>query len=257
MEPDRADRPLWTTSFSLTFSLPATSEPPWPSRQVVGLAPLSGYAPSRVSVAARIASEVAIAGIMTASLRGSIDWARQQSSSIPDADRLFVSRKTDFPEIGTAIDDPGEGERACAGIMLMTLKMLMPECNAIVEMFVKKQGAKIANEVTKESRVISPDRTADETLKHILFSEQQGRAIELISMYKEAVGRAKNEDEFLMRLGLATRSDFFEALACESDPSRIADLKLWSKLAGALLAQPADNDLRRGASVVGDRPAPI
>lgn len=30
-----------------------------------------------------------------------------------------------------------------------------------------------------------------------------------------------------MRTGLATRADFIEALACESDSSRIEDLKLW------------------------------
>jgi hypothetical protein len=78
--------------------------------------------------------------------------------------------------------------------------MLMPECKAIMETFAKKRNPKTA---TKESRVISLHRAVDGTWKHRLF------------------------DEFLVRTGLATRADFIEALACESDSSCIADLKLW------------------------------
>ncbi len=160
-------------------------------------------------------------------IRAAIDRARAQSSSIPDVDRLFVSLKGDFPEIGIATDDSEEDERACSGLMLMTLKMLMPECKAIMETFAKKHGAKIANEATKESRVISLDRAVDQTLRHRLFNQQQRRAAELISLYKEAVAHVKDEGELLVRTGLATRAYFIETLACESDPSRIADLKLW------------------------------
>ena len=80
------------------------------------------------------------------------------------------------------------------------MKMLMPECKAIMETFAKKRNPKTA---TKESRLVSLRRAVDGTWKHSLF------------------------DEFLVRTGLATRADFIEALACESDSSRIADLKLW------------------------------
>jgi len=78
--------------------------------------------------------------------------------------------------------------------------MLMPECKAIMETLAKKRNPKTA---TKESRVISLHRAVDGTWKHRLF------------------------DEFLVRTGLATQADFIEALACESDSSCIADLKLW------------------------------
>ena len=60
-----------------------------------------------------------------------------------------------------------------------------------------------------------------------MFDEQQKRAAELITLYEESVAPTKDEDQFLVRTGLATRADFIEALACESDSSRIADLKLW------------------------------
>ncbi|MGA8058930.1 MAG: hypothetical protein WB999_11850, partial [Candidatus Binataceae bacterium] len=159
-------------------------------------------------------------------IRAAIDRVREQSSSIPDIDQLFVSLKSDFPEIGIATDDP-EGERACIGLMLMTLKMLMPECKAIMETFAKKRNPKIANAATKESRVISLYRAVDGTWKHKLFNEQQRRAAELIILYKESVAPTKDEDQLLVRTGLATRADFIEALACESDSSCIADLKLW------------------------------
>jgi hypothetical protein len=58
------------------------------------------------------------------------------------------------------------------------------------------------------------------------LDEQQKRAVELIVLYKKSVAPAKDED-LLVRTGLVTRADFIEALACESDASRIADLKLW------------------------------
>jgi hypothetical protein len=156
-------------------------------------------------------------------IRAAIDRVREQSSSIPDIDRLFVSLKSDFLEIGIATDDP-EGERACIALMLLALKMLMPECKAIMETFAKKRNPKTA---TKESRVISLHRAVDGTWKHRLFDEQQRRACELITLYKKSVAPTKDEDQVLVRTGLATRADFIEALACESDSSRIADLKLW------------------------------
>jgi hypothetical protein len=159
-------------------------------------------------------------------IRAAIDRVREQSSSIPDIDRLFVSLKSEFSEVGI-IDDP-EGERACIALMLLTLKMLMPECKAIMETFAKKRNSKTANAAaTKESRVISLQRTVDGTWKHRLPGEQQRRAAELIVLYKKSVAPTKDEDQILVRTGLATRSDFIEALACESDSSRIADLKLW------------------------------
>jgi hypothetical protein len=158
-------------------------------------------------------------------IRAAIDRVREQSSSIPDIDQLFVSLKSDFLEIGIATDDP-EGERACIALMLLALKMLMPECKAIMETFAKKRNSKTANATTKESRVISLHRAVDGTWKHRL-DEQQRRACELITLYKKSVAPTKDEDEFLVRTGLATRADFIEALACESDSSRIADLKLW------------------------------
>ena len=159
-------------------------------------------------------------------IRAAIDRVREQSSSIPDIDRLFLSLKNDFPEIGIAADDP-EGERACLGLMLMALKMLMPECKAIMETLAKKRNPKIANEATKESRVISLHRTVNGTWKRRLFNEQQRRAAELIILYKKSVAPAKDEDRPLVRTGLATRADLIEALACESDSSCLADLKLW------------------------------
>ena len=85
----------------------------------------------------------------------------------------------------------------------LILKMLMPECKAIMKTFAKKRNSKTANAATKESRVVSLRRAVDGTWKHRLC------------------------DEFLVRTGLATRADFIEALACESDSSRIDDLKLW------------------------------
>jgi len=71
-----------------------------------------------------------------------------------------------------------------------------------METFAKRRTSKTANAGTKESRLVSLRRAVDGTWKHSLF------------------------DEFLVRTGLATRADFIEALACESDSSRIADLKL-------------------------------
>jgi len=158
-------------------------------------------------------------------IRAAIDRVREQSSSIPDIDRLFVSLKSEFPESGIT-DDP-EGERACIALMLLTLKMLMPECKAIAETFAKKRNSKTANAATKESRVISLHRAVDGTWKHRLSDEQQRRAAELIILYNESVAPTKDEEQFLVRTGLATRADFIEALACESDSSCIADLKLW------------------------------
>jgi hypothetical protein len=154
-------------------------------------------------------------------IRAAIERVREQSSSIPDIDRLFVSLKSEFAEVGIS-DDP-EGERACIALMLLTLKMLMPECKAIMETFAKKRDPKTA---TKESRVISLHRAVDGTWKH-RFDEQQRRAAELIVLYKKYVAPTKDEDQVLVCTGLATRADFIEALACESDSSRIADLKLW------------------------------
>jgi hypothetical protein len=155
-------------------------------------------------------------------IRAAIDRVRERSSSIPDLDRLFVSLKSDFQEIGIVTDD-SEGERACIALMLLALKMLMPECKAIMETFAKKRDPKTA---TKESRVASLHRAVDGTWKHRL-DEQQRRAAELIVLYKKSVVPTKDEDQVLVRIGLATRADFIEALACESDSSRIADLKLW------------------------------
>src|SRR5215510_498271 len=71
-------------------------------------------------------------------IRTAIERAREQSSSIPDVERLFLSLKSDFPEIGISTGD-SEGERACIGLMLMTLKMLMPECKAIMEAYAARQ----------------------------------------------------------------------------------------------------------------------
>lgn len=159
-------------------------------------------------------------------IRAAIDRVREQSSSIPDIDQLFVSLKSGFPEIGI-VNDNAEGERACIALMLLTLKMLMPECKTIMETFAKKRNSKTANAAPKESRVISLHRAADRTWKHRLFDEQHKRAAELITLYEESVAPTKDEDQFLVRSGLATRADFIEALACESDSSRIADLKLW------------------------------
>jgi hypothetical protein len=159
-------------------------------------------------------------------IRAAIDRVREQSSSIPDLDQLFVSLKSGFPEMGIVSDDP-EGERACIALMLLTLKMLMPECKTIMETFAKKRNSKTANAAAKESRVISLHRTADRTWKHRLFDEQQKRAAELITLYEESVAPTKDEDQFLVRTGLATRADFIETLACEADSSRVANLKLW------------------------------
>ena len=158
-------------------------------------------------------------------IRAAIDRVRGQSSSIPDIDRLFISLRSEFQESGIT-DDP-EGERACIALMLLTLKMLMPECKAITETFAKKRNSKTANAATKESRVISLHRAVDGTWKHRLSDEQQRRAAELIILYNESVAPTKDEEQFLVRTGLATRADFIEALACESDSSCIADLKLW------------------------------
>jgi hypothetical protein len=155
-------------------------------------------------------------------IRAAIDRVREQSSSIPDIDRLFVSLKSDFQEIGIVSDDP-EGGRACIALMLLAMKMLMPECKAIMETLAKKRDPKTA---TKESRVISLHRAVDGTWKH-RFDEQQQRAAELIILYKKSVAPTKDDDQVLVRTGLATRADFIEALAFESDSSRIADLKLW------------------------------
>jgi len=159
-------------------------------------------------------------------VRAAIDRAREQSSSIPDIERLFLSLKNDFPEIGISTGD-SEGERACIGLMLMTLKMLMPECKAIMEAYAKKQDPRSAKAATKGSRVIPLYRAADGTWRQRLFDEQQRRAVELIDLYTENVAPTKEETQFLFRTGLATRADFIEALACESDSSCIADLRLW------------------------------
>ena len=93
--------------------------------------------------------------------------------------------------------------------------------------FAKKRNAKTANAATKESRIVSLRRAVDGTWKHRLFDEQQRRACELITLYKKSVALTKDEDQVLVRTGLARRADFIEALACESDSSRIDDLKLW------------------------------
>ena len=158
-------------------------------------------------------------------IRAAIDRVREQSSSIPDLDQLFVSLKSEFPE-HRITGDP-EGERACIALMLLTLKMLMPECKATMETFAKKRNSKSANAAPKGSRVISLQRAVDGTWKHRLSDEQQRRAAELIILYKKSVAPTKDEGQFLVRTGLATRADFIEALACESDSSRVADLKLW------------------------------
>lgn len=47
-------------------------------------------------------------------IRAAIERAREQSSSVPDVERLFLSLKNDFPEIGISTGD-SEGERACIG----------------------------------------------------------------------------------------------------------------------------------------------
>ena len=159
-------------------------------------------------------------------IRAAIERAREQSSSIPDVQPLFLSLKNDFPEIAIATGD-SEGERACIGLMLMTLKMLMPECKAIMEAYAKKQDPKTANAATKGSRVIPLYRAADGTWRQRLFDEQQRRAAELIDLYTENVTPTKEETQFLFRTGLATRADFIEALACEKDSSCSADLRLW------------------------------
>jgi|SRR5690348_6361581 hypothetical protein len=164
--------------------------------------------------------------IIETRIRAAIDRVRDQSASIPDINRLFISLKNDFPELGIATGDP-EDERACNGLMLMTLKMLMPECKAITETMAKKWNPKLANPATKDSRVISLYRGGDGTWKHRLFNEQKRRAAELISLYQEVVASTKDENQFLLRTGLATRADLLQALACESDPARIADLELW------------------------------
>ena len=99
-------------------------------------------------------------------IRAAIERAREQSSSIPDLQPLFLSLKNDFPEIAIATGD-SEGERACIGLMLMTLKMLMPECKAIMEAYAKKQDPKTANAATKGSRVIPLYRIPGESLRYI------------------------------------------------------------------------------------------
>jgi hypothetical protein len=159
-------------------------------------------------------------------IRAAIDRAREQSSSIPDIERLFVSLKSDFPEIGISNGD-SEGERARIGLMLMTLKMLMPECKAIMEAHAKKQDPKTANPAIEGSRVIPLYRVADGTWRQRLLNEQQRRAAELIDLYTDNVAPTKEETEFLFRTGLATRADFIEALACEKDSLCSADLQLW------------------------------
>jgi len=159
-------------------------------------------------------------------IRAAIDRAREQSSSIPDIERLFVSLKDDFPEIGISTGD-SEGERACIGLMLMTLKMLMPECKAIMEAYAKRQKPKTANTASKASRVIPLYRATDGTWRQRLVNEQQRRAAELIDLYTDNVAPTKEETEFLFRTGLARRADFIEALACEKDSSCSADLQLW------------------------------
>src|SRR5215469_18702513 len=133
-------------------------------------------------------------------IRAAIDRAREQSSSIPDVERLFLSLKSDFPEIGISSGD-SEGERACIGLMLMTLKMLMPECKAIMEAYAKKRDSKTAS---KGSRVIPLYRAADGTWRQRLFDEQQRRAAELIDLYTENAAPTKEETQFLFRTGLAT-----------------------------------------------------
>jgi hypothetical protein len=71
--------------------------------------------------------------------------------------------------------------------------------------FANKRNSKAANAATKESRVVSLRWAVDGIWRHRLC------------------------DEFLVRPGSATRADFIEALACESDSSRIDDLKLWQE----------------------------
>jgi hypothetical protein len=137
-----------------------------------------------------------------------IDRAREQPSSIPDVDRLFASLKSEFQQIGVVADDPEEGERVCVGLMFMTLKMLMPTCKAIMGTFASQNGQQTESWGG-------------------LFEEQQRRAAELVGLYNEAIAHAKDEHEFLVRTGLATRVDFIVALACESDPSHSADFKVW------------------------------
>lgn len=159
-------------------------------------------------------------------IQAAIDRARERSSSIPDIERLFLSLKSDFPEIGISTGN-SEGERACIGLMLMTIKMLMPECKAIMEAYAKKRNPKTAKAETKTSRVTPLFRGADGTWRGELFNEQQRRAAELIDLYTGSVAPTKEETRFLFRSGLATRADFIEALACESDSSCSADLKLW------------------------------
>ena len=159
-------------------------------------------------------------------IRAAIERTREQSSSIPDVERLFISLKNDFPEIGISTGD-SEGERACIGLMLMTLKMLMPECKAIMEAYAKRQDPKTANTASKASRVIPLYRATDGTWRQRLVNEQQRRAAELIDLYTDNVAPTKEETEFLFRTGLARRADFIEALACEKDSSCCADLQLW------------------------------
>jgi hypothetical protein len=159
-------------------------------------------------------------------IQAAIDRAREQSSSIPDVERLFLSLRSDFPEIGIPTDN-SEGERACIGLMLMTIKMLMPECKAIMEAYAKKRNPKTTKAETKTSRVTPLFRGADGTWRRELFNEQQRRAAELIELYTDTLAPTKEETQFLFRSGLATRADFIEALASESDPSCSADLKLW------------------------------
>jgi len=159
--------------------------------------------------------------VIESRIRAAIERAREQSSSIPDVERLFLSLKSDFPEIGISNGD-SEGERACIGLMLMTLKMLMPECKAIMEAYSRKKPAK-SKSVTKVSRVTPLYRAADGTWRQ----EQQRRAAELIDLYTGNLTPTKEETQFLFRSGLATRADFIEALACESDSLCSADLKLW------------------------------
>jgi hypothetical protein len=113
---------------------------------------------------------------------------------------LFASLKIEFQEIGVVSDDPEEGERACAGLMLMTLKMLMPECKGIMETFAKKQSVEIASKATKESGAILLDRPVDEILRRRLFNEQQKRAAELIGRAQRA--RMNLSCELAWRRGL-------------------------------------------------------
>jgi hypothetical protein len=159
-------------------------------------------------------------------IQAAIDRAREQSSSIPDVERLFLSLRSDFPEIGIPTDN-SEGERACIGLMLMTIKMLMPECKAIMEAYAKKRNPKTTKAETKTSQVTPLFRGADGTWRRELFNEQQRRAAELIELYTDTLAPTKEETQFLFRSGLATRADFIEALASESDSSCSADLKLW------------------------------